>query len=165
MNEVKILSKQEKKEIEDKLEEQFGIKKIPGLIIKKGKERLFLFSGDMSEKQIKELESITFLERIGIYFARIIKVNEGGKIKLSIEGAQLLKSQIKKNIFELNKNQLIQWMHGQELNIKTGKKGFLIMRHEKDFLGCGKASENKISNFIPKSRRLKEKIEKIQNVK
>ena len=32
------------------------------------------------------------------------------------------------------------------------------MKYKDNFLGTGKASENKISNFIPKNRRLKEKI-------
>jgi len=36
-------------------------------------------------------------------------------------------------------------------------KGFVVIKNQKteDLLGCGKASENKITNFIPKSRRLK----------
>ena len=46
-------------------------------------------------------------------------------------------------------------MMGRELLIKTGKRGFLIMKYNDDFLGTGKASEEKIGNFIPKSRRLK----------
>jgi len=48
-------------------------------------------------------------------------------------------------------------MKGQELNLKSGKKGFVIMKYNDDFLGSGKASEEKIGNFIPKTRRLKEK--------
>jgi len=31
------------------------------------------------------------------------------------------------------------------------------MKYKNDFLGTGKASENKIGNFIPKNRRLKHK--------
>lgn len=34
-------------------------------------------------------------------------------------------------------------------------KGFIVMKNNDDYLGCGKASETKITNFIPKSRRLK----------
>lgn len=37
------------------------------------------------------------------------------------------------------------------------KKGFIIIKNNQDFLGSGKASEEKIGNFIPKSRRLREK--------
>lgn len=148
---LKILRIKEKKKIEKSLQEQFGITEIKGLLVKRGEERIFLFQGDLSPKQISELEEKIPLERIGIYFAKMIR----DEPKLSIEGAQILKDQIKKNTFELNKEQVEKWMTGQELNIKTGKRSFLIMKYKDDLLGCGKASEEKITNFIPKSRRLK----------
>ena len=56
---------------------------------------------------------------------------------------------------EFNEKQAEEWMMGQDLNITTGKKGFFVIKFKEDFLGTGKISENKISNFIPKSRRLK----------
>ena len=148
---LKILNIKEKKKIEKSLQEQFGIIEIKGLLVKRGEERIFLFQGDLSPKEIVELERKIPLERVGIYFAKMIR----DEPKLSIEGAQILKNQIKKNIFELNKEQAEQWMTGQELNIKTGKRSFLIMKYKDDLLGCGKASEEKITNFIPKARRLK----------
>ena len=151
MNPLKILNKNEKKEIEKELEEQFGIRNIPGLILRRGEERLFLFSGSFDKKEIKNLEKIVPVERIGVYFAKLMD----GKVKLSIEGTHALKNQIKKNIFELEENQVENWMKGQELLVKTGKRGFLVMKYKNDFLGTGKASEEKIGNFIPKSRRLK----------
>ena len=150
---MKILSIKEKKEIEKKLNEQFGIKYVPGLIIQKGHERLFLFSGSLNPKELKELETITIIERVGVYFAKLVD----GTVKLSIEGIHALKDQINKNIFELNEKDVETWMHGSELLIKTGKYGFLIMKYKDDFLGTGKASAEKITNFIPKSRRLKSK--------
>jgi len=67
--------------------------------------------------------SYTQVERVGIYFAKVIN----DEIRLSIEGVQILKDQITKNIFELNQEQAKEWMQGQELPIQTGKKGFLIM--------------------------------------
>ncbi len=148
---LKILNQKEKKEIEEKLSEQFGIKNIPGIIAMRGKERLFLFSGSLNEKDIKSLEEIVVIERIGVYFARLIQ----DSVKLSIEGTQILKDQIEKNIFELSKSQAEEWMKGQDLQIKTGKRGFFVIKYKDDFLGCGKASQEKIGNFIPKSRRLR----------
>lgn len=153
MNSLKILNKNEKQEIIDKLNKQFGIQKVKGMLSMKGRERLFLFQGNLNSKQIKKLEHTIPIERVGVYFAKTINDN----IKLSIEGIHLLKDQITKNIFELNNEQAEDWMKGQELDIQTGKRGFLIMKHKDDFLGTGKASEKKITNFIPKSRRLKEK--------
>ena len=154
MSQLKILNKNEKQEIEKKLNNQFGIENIPGIILRWGKEKLFLFSGSFNKHEIKNIEERVPIERIGVYFAKIVNNDE---IRLSIEGTQILKEQIKKNIFELNEKLSEEWMMGRELLIKTGKKGFLIMKYKDNFLGCGKASENKIGNFIPKNRRLKQK--------
>jgi NOL1/NOP2/fmu family ribosome biogenesis protein len=150
-----ILNKKEKQEIENKLNKQFGIKEISEKIIMKGKEKLFLFSGSFTNEEIKKLEELVIIEKVGVYFA---KIDERTKdIRLSIEGSQILKKQIKKNVFEISEELVEQWMKGRELNIKTGKKGFVVIKYKNDFLGTGKASEEKISNFIPKIRRLKEK--------
>ena len=148
-----ILSKKEKKEIENKLYYQFGIQEVPGILLRRGAERIFLFQGSYTKKDIKDLELNIPTERVGVYFSKII----GNKIRLSIEGIHALKDQINKNIFELDKKQAEQWMTGEELLIETGKNDFLIMKHKGDFLGCGKASEKKIGNYVPKSRRLKNK--------
>jgi len=153
MNYLKIFSQKEKQNIVEKLKKQFGIKNVEGIFIKRGEERLFLFQGDFTQKQIQELERTIPIERVGIYFGKIIH----NEIRLSIEGVHLLKNQITKNIFELNKEQAELWMKGNELEIQTGKKGFVMMKYKDNFLGCGKASELKITNFIPKNRRLREK--------
>ena len=156
---LKFFNKSEKEKLLEQLEEQFGITEIPWNIAHLGKERIVLFSGNLSENEIFQIDDIARIEGVGIYFAKIDE--KTGDIRLSIEGTQLLKEQITKNIFELNAEQAEQWMLGQELNIATGKRGFLIMKFGEDFLGTGKASENKIGNFVPKSRRLKYKENKI----
>ena len=150
---IHIFSNRETQEILSKLKEQFKIQKIPGRLIKIGKERIFLFNGDFSDEQIKNLEKIAFIEKIGIYIGAIFLPTD--EIRLSIEGTQIFKDQITKNIFEINNEQLEKWMQGEELNIKTGLKGIIVIKYGNNFLGCGKASENKVGNFIPKSRRLR----------
>jgi NOL1/NOP2/fmu family ribosome biogenesis protein len=193
MNQIKILSQYEKAKIVKQLDKQFGIKKVEGILTMTGREKLFLFQGSLDEEQIKNIGKNVLMEKVGIYFAKRID----NEIKLNIEGVEILKEQITKNIFELNEEQAEQWMKGNELlvqdfnssqkkaggwserfrenieggwrggrwkekNIRAksrvsgeGKKEFLIMKYNNDFLGCGKASENKITNFIPKNRRLK----------
>ncbi len=153
MKYLRVLNGNEKKKIERNLKQNFGIEKIDGQIFQRGEERLFLFNGKITKNELEELEQICFIERMGIYFAKIIN----GEIRLSIEGSQILKDSITKNTYELNDEQAEQWMKGQELPISTGKKGFLVMKHRDDYLGCGKASAEKIGNFIPKNRRLREK--------
>jgi len=150
MKPLQILSTKEKKEIERKLNIQFGIEKVPGLIVRRGEERLFLLS-NIKPNEIRNIEKAGFIERAGIYFAKIVR----DKIRLSIEGTHALKDQISKNIYELDNEQIQEWMMGRELPIKTGKRDFLVIKNNNDFFGCGKASEEKIGNYIPKSRRLK----------
>lgn len=152
---LKILNQAEKKQIEEKLKKQFGIKEIHGKIAMRGAERLFFFTGEISEEEIRKIEETAPIEKIGVYFAKIINDD----IKLTIEGTQILKEQIREGIFEINDEQAEEWMMGRELNIKTGLRGFVVIKNKStgDLLGCGKASENKITNFIPKERRLKDK--------
>ena len=157
---LKFFTKSEKEKLLKKLNEQFGISDIPFKIAHLGKERIILFSGDASEDEIFLIDDVARIEGVGVYFAKIDE--KTGDIRLSIEGTQLLKNQITKNIFELTEEQAEQWMMGQELNISAEKKGFLVMKFKEDFLGTGKASENKIGNFVPKSRRLKYKENKIE---
>lgn len=156
----KILNEHEKKQIREKLNEQFGITEIKGLLLKRGEDRIFLFQGDIDEKKIREIENEFPVERIGIYFAKVSDTNrseQNGEIRLSLEGVYILRKQITKNIFNLDKKQAEEWMLGQELPIATEKHDFLAMKYKDYFLGCGKASAEKIGNFIPKNRRLKYK--------
>ena len=146
-----FLKRKETQEILKELNTQFGISKIPGALVRIGGERIFLYQGYLNENQIKELEQAVPIERIGVYFAKL----QEGKIRLSIEGTHIFKNQIKKNIIEISKEDAEKWMHGSELLIKLDKRGFVIIKHKDDFLGTGKSSENKITNFIPKTRRLK----------
>lgn len=150
---LKIFDEKEKAELLKKLSERFGIKDVPGIITMRGKERVFLYLGSLTKNQIQKLGENFPVERVGVYFCKI----SDDEVRLSIEGAHLLKDQIKKNIFELNDEQAEQWMNGNELNLKSGMNGFVIMKYKDDFLGTGKASELKITNFIPKNRRLKSK--------
>jgi len=166
---LKFFDKREKEKLLNQLNEQFGINEIPWKIARLGKERIIVFSGDISEKEILELDRVARIEGIGLYFAKVDEKTQD--LRLSIEGVQLVKEQITKNIFELDEKQAEQWMMGQEIllaDIKTFpeggregiKKGFFIMKFKNDFLGTGKISAEKISNFIPKSRRLKYKEER-----
>lgn len=148
---LREISGKDKEKILEQLNRDFGITNIPGILLMRGAERIFLYQGSLTMEQISNAEKTFVIERIGVYFAK----EQNGEIRLSLEGVHLLKDQIKKGIFELDEKQADEWMHGSELNIETGKKGFLVMKYKDYLLGTGKASEKKISNYIPKNRRLK----------
>ena len=68
---LRILKEREKKDIESELDERFGIKEINGILLMKGNERMFFFSGNFDENKIKKLEEKVIIERVGFYFAKI----------------------------------------------------------------------------------------------
>jgi len=147
---MKIIFNSEKKKIIKKLNEQFGIEKIPQLLIRFGKEKIRAYSGNLSTEELNELDKILRIETAGLYIAK--QQNDG--IRLTIDGVQLFKKQISKNILEINEKQKQEWLKGYDLEIKTNNS-FKIIKYKDNFLGCGKSTGEKITNFIPKERRIK----------
>ncbi len=150
---LKIITGEEKKQFIKELRTQFGISDIPETLIKRGQERVFLFSGELSEKEIIRLSRILPIERVGIYIAKI----EDREVRLSLEGAQYFKDKITHNTLELTEQEFTDWMHGNEIYRKNEVRGFVILTYKKEVVGCGKASAEKIGNFIPKNRRVRDR--------
>jgi len=59
----------------------------------------------------------------------------------------------------INSIQAMQWLKGQDIDIKGNYKGFVILKHENDFLGTGKYKDGKVLNYVPKARRFKYNLE------
>ncbi len=147
---MKPLTSSDKKRIIEQLNKQFGISELPYLIIQFGKEKLRLYTGSLSKEELYHLDNEIRIENIGLYFAKW----ESDGIRLTLDGVQLLKNQINKNILELNDNQANEWLRGNDLDIKE-ETGWKILKHNNEFIGCGKSTGEKISNFMPKERRIK----------
>ncbi|PIN91064.1 hypothetical protein COU57_02170 [Candidatus Pacearchaeota archaeon CG10_big_fil_rev_8_21_14_0_10_32_14] len=209
--EINILSFNEIKKIFEKLSDNYGVESsmLPknSRLIQRGKEKISIFTGEISDKDIQKFKELSSIELIGLYIAKIDLLDNNKKedIRLSIEGTHIFKDDIIKNIVDLNSQKIIDdWMMGREIlyydiekAMKENKrddeskfvnsvsprvggegrgrwdnkfatnnnspnkrpKGFVVIRNSftGDFLGCGKASADKITNFTPKGRRLKEK--------
>ena len=147
---MKALFSPQKKKIIAQLNEQYGIKELPYLILQFGQDKLRLFSGNLSISELNILDTNLRIENAGLYFAKI----ENDGIRLTLDGLQILKSQITKNILELTDKQADEWMKGNDLDIKSNK-AYKILTNDNEFLGCGKSTEERITNFVPKERRIK----------
>jgi NOL1/NOP2/fmu family ribosome biogenesis protein len=147
---MKPLTSASKKKIINQLNKQFGIKKVPYLLLQFGKEKLRLYSGSFSKQELIDLDRTLRVETIGLYFA---KQQQDG-LRLTIDGTQLFKSQITKNILEVNNNQAEQWFKGYDLEIQI-PSNFKILKNKGYLIGCGKSTGEKITNSIPKERRVK----------
>jgi len=147
MQNLKILNSKEKKEIINILEKQFGFKEKLGYVfLKNNKDKIFCINRDFSLIDLSKLR----INSVGLYFAR--KIND--KLRLSIEGSQIVGKKASKNIIELNEKEAVEWFRGNDINKGISSNEFVILKHENDFLGCGKSAEGKILNYVPKARRI-----------
>lgn len=147
----KFVSSGEKKKIIEELGKDFGIEKLNYLLIESGKERIRGFTGHMSKEEIVEIGGLINVELIGLY---LINRNEGKGLRLSFDSTHVLRSEIRDGVIEINDSQLHDWLRGKDLDIEF-RKGSVIIKHEEDFVGCGKSNGVKIFNYVPKDRRLR----------
>lgn len=151
MSRFETLNRKERDRILEKLKEQFGIEKLNYLLIRQGREKLRAFSGSLSREELETLGENINIETLGIYLAK----EENGEIRLSHDAASLLQNQITKNIIQVNDEQAKSWLRGQDLEINTRLSGPVAIKYKGLFIGCGKASLNRVTNFVPKERRVK----------
>ncbi len=147
---MKPLSSSQKKKILEQLEDQFGINSLPYLFLQFGKDKIRIYSGNLSKDNLNRLDKNARIENMGLYFARI----QPDGIRLTIDGIQLVKNQITKNIMEINDSQAEDWFKGNDLDIKA-ESAFKILKNNDEFIGCGKSTGDRITNFVPKERRIK----------
>ena len=145
----KILNSKEIKRILKWLKDHYCIKelKIEKVFLQNTKDKIYLISKKISEMETKNLR----INLIGMYFAK----QEKNGLRLTIEGSQIIGLKATKNIAVLNKEQIKQWIRGEDIGYQEDLKGFVIIKHENDFYGTGFYKEGKILNYVPKERRIK----------
>ncbi len=154
---MRIVYKTEKRNMLDNLEKIYGIKKlpVPFLLVKLGEEKTRVYTGDFSPEQIMDIQREIGIDTMGLYLLH----EYGENIRLSIDGIHLFKEQISKNIIELNEEQAESWFRGEDIIFikqwEKEEKGFKVLKFKEDLIGCGKLTDNRIVNYMPKERRVK----------
>jgi NOL1/NOP2/fmu family ribosome biogenesis protein len=146
---TRFIRSSEKKRIEQELNGQFGISKLPFLLLESGKEKIRGFSGHLSKEEIALISHSLNVETVGLY---LIKREE--HLRLSIDAIHLLKNQIDKGVVDINEEETKKWIRGQDIE-KKSEKGVVLIKTDDYFLGSGKSNGEIIFNYLPKERRLK----------
>ncbi len=144
---LNVLSSRDLKPVLARIKEQWSAEiSFPWAWYQSTKNDLFVLSKDITKINPSKLR----INSVGLYIGEFKK----GEIRLSIEGSQLIGPHAKKNIVELNKEELRQWLRGEDLIKEVKQEGYVIMKSNNDFVGTGRVKEGKILNFVPKARRL-----------
>jgi len=136
---IHIMDRAKKKKFLGELE-IFGMRKIPELLIRTGKERMRAFSGSLSRGEIMEIWRMFPIEGIGLYVGKD-SMNRNGvrEVRLSLDGIHLWKSQLKNRIVELSEEQEVRWFLGRDVEVESDlSEGFVLVRGGEDFVGMGK---------------------------
>ena len=108
---------------------------------------IFMISRDIEKLDLENLR----VDSLGLYFGQL----RNDELRLSIEGSQMVGKFATTNVVEINSEELRQWLTGNDLEKDYERcTGYVIIKHNSDFLGCGKCKEGKILNFVPKARRV-----------
>jgi NOL1/NOP2/fmu family ribosome biogenesis protein len=147
---ITIIKKSERKKILNILKKRFGFEDLKKFyILKSGKNRIRLMSKDFERVNLKGMR----IKFMGLEFGLLTR-NE--KIRLTIEGSQIIEREATKNILKIGEEAAEKWMIGKTPFVKGNKvkKGYVIIKHKNDILGCGRYSKGKIWSFVPKWRRV-----------
>ncbi len=179
---IDVLSRGKKKKFVEGLG-SLGIKKIPQMLVRSGKERIRAFSGDLTREEIMDIWHMLPIEGVGLYVGKDM-MNRNGvhEIRLSLDGMHTWKDQLNGRIIDLNEEQEKEWFLGRDITLKeaqvagcrleiAGEKGetcgklvpgFVSVKSAdgKDFVGVGKvgADGDVLFGFLPKERRRKERM-------
>ena len=148
MENLRILNKKEISRILEKIKEQYGIIKLDfdyGMLRHK-EGKIFIVTKEINKIDLSKLR----INNLGLY---VINLNK--ELRLSIEGSQIFGKYAKKNIHEINEEEAYSWLNGNDLICNKEYNGFVIIKSKDNYLGTGKYKDNKITNFVPKERRIK----------
>ncbi|MGV8151077.1 MAG: hypothetical protein ACP5NV_05095 [Candidatus Woesearchaeota archaeon] len=158
MANINVLNSRETKHILEKLEAQYGYvvdkNELDYIFLMNNENRIYVISRDLGLVDYEQLR----VDANGVYFGEIYKE----MIRLSIEGAQLIGEKATKNVYDLDYDQMIEWIKGNDIDYQDTGKEFVIVRYLEpktgryDILGCGKynSQTGKIINYVSKSRKL-----------
>ena len=151
-----ILNSKETKHVLEKISNQYGLdidkNELDYIFIQNNDNRLYVVSRGLGTIDFEKLR----IDNIGVYFGELYT----DKIRLSIEGAQIIGPYAKKNIVELDHDQMIEWIKGNDVLFEDCGKDFVIVQYKNpqtgkyDILGCGKYKDGRLMNYVSKSRKL-----------
>lgn len=153
---LRILNSRETKHILEKLSEQYGYmydRASQEYVFLMNKDnRIYLVSRSIDMLPYDELK----IDSVGMYLGELYKES----IRLTIEGSQMIGPESIRNVVELDKDQMIAWIKGSDIEHEDVGKEFIILKYtdkdtgHTDYLGAGRFKDGKIINNVSKSRRL-----------
>lgn len=154
MASLKKLNSRERKKFHQQLQEQYGYtgKLEYEFFLNENKRKYFILSSEAAAFSTEGMR----VETYGMYVAR--GMPDG--LRLTIEGSQLIGPECDQQILELDDEQANLWLRGNDLDVGDEVHGWLLIKHNDDYIGSGKVVKKEregktdisLHNYIPKAR-------------
>lgn len=147
MQKLNILTRRQVKDILKLIKNRFGASvDLDYAFLQNDKGKIYIINSDISKIDLEKVR----MNSLGLYFGEV----HDNMIRLSIEGSGLVGPYARKNVIELSDSDSKRWLSGQDLDVSDLENGYYLIRNKKDFYGCGKVKDNKLFNYVSKSRRI-----------
>ncbi len=149
MRDIKLLPRKEIKELKEYIKTQWGAEMhFEHAILQNSEEDLFIANKEIFSLDFDQLR----IDSFGLYIGQYRK----SQPRQSIEGWQFIGPLATKNVVEISFQEMRLFFHGEEIPREAvDAEGYLILRHQSDFIGCSRFKDGKLLNFVPKVRRIK----------
>jgi len=149
---IEKMSNEEKRELEGIIQKNYGTKiKFREVLLKTKKGKIWMFYEDFPEVWWKKLR----INSVGLYLG---KLKRNYKIKLSLEGAQIVGKYAEKNIIEVDEDELKRFLSGENIEkfypVNAERNNFVLVKHKDDIVGVGILRDGYVENLLPKIRRI-----------
>ena len=147
-----FLNSKDQKPIRKFLLENYGVEeRLPYALNITPKSDVYAISREVTVLPLDELK----VHQAGIYIGEW----KHGRLRLSIEGAQIVEPLATKNTITISEKLEKMWLYGLDLpwEEKDAFEGFAILKCENgDILGSTRYKEERLINCVPKGRRIHE---------
>lgn len=141
-----VYNGKDRKQLKKALREQFGVKYLPDVeYLETNQDKVYVLSKDVRSVSWESLR----IDRAGVYIGKWL----ADGFRPSMEGAALIGDQVQRNVVELNKQGLMNWLKGRDVQVEDGSNKFVLVRYRGDFLGGAKMKDNVVMNGLSKARK------------
>lgn len=144
---MRFLKSKERKEFFQRLNAEYGYEGPTDFVVYEGgKDKFFIISRDLERIPFEDL----YIRQGGLHVAS----DSHGDLRLTMDGAQLLGPHCTKQRAQLSVEERDAWMKGQDVPYGGELSGFVVVAWQEDILGCGRIVGDRVTNFVPKERRI-----------
>lgn len=152
---IELLDNTKKKKVLIILNDNYGIENLPLMLIKTSKDKIRAYSGNLSREELNELAKNVNIELIGTQLCTLTDENNA-RLNFDVMNLPIIKSQISKNILNINEIQMKDLLAGKNLEISTEiSSPFIPLKINTDFFGIAKNRGTFLQNYVPKEKRMK----------